>query len=226
MGERLVVWMFRTGDAVGYRRALASAIEAGGGRVLWDSKPSSAQIDLRVLEKPAVCLHYLPYLSGSEHLVAKLVGSRLNVPWIVARVQEGNHWDYSLFSAAEYIHSFSTRATYWGKRAYGVSAARAAAARLALEWGIETRTIERYHRPWDAPPWRRIRALRRRGRAYAHDKSEYGDIWQLLDFIRALGGEDVMNTIDHSTWHAVTSLDLNRLREAVAALSAASHPHK
>lgn len=217
MGERLVVWAFRTGDASQFRRALSESIAAGNGAVSWKTKPKAGQIDVRTLEKSRVCMLCLPYLSGAEHCVAWLTGSRLDIPWLEIRIQEGDHWDYSLFSGREHLRFFSTRASYWGERPHGVVVARRAAARLASEWGMDTNALIRYHRAWDSPPWRRVRIFRRRGYAYEGDAWPYGDIWQVSDFVNTIGGGDVTNVADEAKQHAATRIDSTSLQSAVKA---------
>jgi hypothetical protein len=106
------------------------------------------------------------------------------------RIQEGSLWDYSLYDGASHIDNFSTLAEYWDDNPEWIATQRGNPTLLARVWRIDQATVENYLKPWgfelDGDSFR----TSLRGKAYPTDRHEYGDIWQMTDFLRALGAHD------------------------------------
>ena len=138
--------------------------------------------------------------------------------WMELRIQEGSLWDYSLYRGDAHLHNFSTWPTYWDTDRQFVESQRGNVDQLVQSWGCEKQRVANYLRQWKekfhwysyplgwikwlySPPivmstghwyfrlFNPIELLPH-GKAYDSDEHEYGDIWQVLDFLRALGATD------------------------------------
>lgn len=144
--------------------------------------------------------------------VSWLLGLRLGCLRLVGRIQEGSLWDFSYYRGDTHLGTFSTWPEAFELKAPSKRQTRAFAKRFAEEWGVPLERVERYLLPWgmkrisegnpekwwlrdgrvvamnleDAP----LSVPTLKGNAYPTDKYEYGDIWQLLDFLTAIGSKD------------------------------------
>lgn len=86
---------------------------------------------------------------------------------------------------------------------------------LAKVWNIPQSGIENYLKAWG---WRvpeddvGVFDTLLRGRAYPEDVYEYGDIWQMYDFLRALGALDPVNIEAAGRRHSLRCPSEDRLR--------------
>lgn len=158
---------------------------------------------------------------GGTYGFFKEIGKRLDCPWMEARIQDGNHWDYSLMQGGRELDDFSTFPQYYHRSSSKRNEYKGNPQLLADTWGIPIKRIERYLVNWgDAgqrfaeSPFPFLKTVmvnsisgavnivsgrlkqnfKRKGKAYPTDEFEYGDCWQVLDFINALAGSTV--TID------------------------------
>jgi hypothetical protein len=197
VGERNSIFVFKGPTEGAFRYAMVSAVAQLGGRLVWDQHPDPMEAKLLTSHKGAV---HAAYIHFQDHEVAKRVGISLDIPWINVRIQEGSLWDYSLYRAESHLDNFSTFPEYWDDDEEWIATQRGRPELLARTWGVEQSTIENYLMPWgmDLDEEEGIFRTRLRGKAYPTDQHEYGDIWQMTDFLRALGAHDPNWSEPHS----------------------------
>lgn len=213
MGLRLTLRVFKGPDKEEFRRVFATEAERHGGGVSWDRKHAEREVDLRTTHQADVHTVFMPYLRGSaDGMLCHLVGAALYAPWIEARIQEGTLWDYSLFNGAKHVDQFSTLPEYWGDEDMNLDEYRGNATLLAELWSVPLERVDRYLRNWGMQPLEEgIFDTVLKGKAYDSDRSEYGEIHQMFDFLAALGAIDPMA---HGTLHGIVVPPVERLDAA------------
>ena len=191
MAERLTLRVLKGCSEGEFRAGVEETVAHHGGHVFWNAAPQDADEDFRTSHNGVVHALYLPYLDGTDYSICLDVGRLLSVSWIEVRIQEGTLWDYSLYTGDKHLHNFSVLPEYWEEDEEWIAGQRGDPRILAETWGIDRSRIENYLRPW------RFRLLEDEdmeivsgGKAYDSDLHEYGDFWQMHDFIRALGAHD------------------------------------
>ncbi len=140
--------------------------------------------------------HYPPLVRGErEHWGVVYPGSLLmyDNAWQIAReisratgavhlelrIQEGDHWDCTLYRVEEVIANFSTRVRYFDENppAYPWKAGNLEA--FAGGWGIAPERVAPYLIDWDS--------LDEPRKVHPDDQCETGDFCQVFDFMRTLG---------------------------------------
>lgn len=152
-----------------------------------------------------------------------LLGYRLNEPgvfepvgyqfggiWMDVRYQDGDWWDLTIFHGTE--HKCSHNVNPWAgelRHRYNQDHIDYRIKRVLELWPQQARRIEHYLLPWRTPVTRsgKQRFVPRRGKAYETDEYEYGDAYQLHDFIRAFG-------IDRTSRSVVVRYPCNGRRKA------------
>jgi len=190
MSERNSVFVFKGPTIEEFREAAQQAAEELGGRIAWDVNPAPMEANLLTSHNDRVHAAYVNYWP-EDYLFSLAIGKRLAIPWINIRIQEGSLWDFSLYEGENNLDNFSTWPEYWNDDADWIATQRGRPEALARAWNIDRASIENYMRSWrpedDGGGSVRF-ALR--GKAYPADRHEYGDIWQMADFLRALGAHD------------------------------------
>ncbi len=149
------------------------------------------------------------------------IAKTLNSVWMELRIQESALWDYSLYRGATHLHCFSTLPAYWDNDPETIESQRGNLGELCDAWQCDKERVKNYLRQWKtvwpwysyafawikafySPPslitahhWYECMFLtssfRPKGKAYPADNCEYGDYWQMFDFLRAL---DAPNPLD------------------------------
>jgi len=196
MGERLILRIFKGPSEADFCAAVEDVASALGAKLAWGKSPSCFDSDFRTSHNGAVHGVYLPFVDGADFLFCMKLGESLNVPWVEVRIQEGSLWDYSLFLAGDHLDNFSTFPEYWDEEDADeswVAEQRGDPQLFSNTWAIDQASIERYYKPWhpNCP----------RGKAYPNDQHQYGDIWQMHDFVGALGAYDPSNTREKARQH-------------------------
>jgi hypothetical protein len=223
MGERLTLRLFKGPTQSDFEAAVARVARGHGGDVLWNTEPQFPCDDFRTSCLGNVHAAFLPYQwDGADYLLFAKIGETLNVPWIEARIQEGSHWDYSLYAGGEHLDTFSTLPEYWvdmtsldADDQELLNSRRGRPDLLAKAWNVPQSRIENYLKGWgwNVPEGEEgIYETLLRGRAYPDDAYEYGDIWQLYDFVRTLGALDPMNIEADGKRHSLRCPGADRLR--------------
>lgn len=189
MGESNSVYVFKGPELSDFRDAVQSAVAALGGHLDWEARPQLFAAKMLTSHNERVHAAYID-VAGFE--IAKSIGVRLGIPWINVRIQQGALWDYSLYQADSHLDNFSTLPEYWESDPIWLATQRGNPGLLAATWSIEQAAIERYLQPWGYKVKRATGEFRTtlRGKAYPNDSFEHGDIWQMTDFLRALGAHD------------------------------------
>jgi hypothetical protein len=211
MGERIKLGVFRGLSEQRFRETATSIASKGGGSIQWDTEPSLPKAGMRTSATDKVLSVDLPYLGGVEFLFFVAIAKALDVVWMSLRIQEGSLWDYSLFHADRHLHSFSTWPEYWDDDPEFIESQRGNVEQLSGCWGCDRHRVERYLVRWTDlfDPCETLP----QNHAYPTDAYKYGDIWQMLDFLRALGGADPLYSGPGAKQHALTLPEANVFQE-------------
>ena len=221
MSERLTLRAFKFPSEDQFREVFAAMVDQCGGEIDWDVRETAAREDLRTTHQGEVHTLYLPYLSGADYLLCRLLGAALDAPWIETRIQEGTLWEYSLYRGAVHVDDFSTLPEYWDDEdAEAVARQAGDSEKLARVWGVPRERIDRYLRHWGmiAVNESMFRS-RLEGKAYEMDANEYGSIYQMFDFLTALGALDPMA---HGKLHRIVVPPMESLQKAASLLPSES----
>lgn len=122
-------------------------------------------------------------LTDDAWRLAQEISRILDSPYLELRIQEGDHWDFTLYHRARVVADFSTRVSYYSADATAPRPWRAGdAARFSACWGVPLDCIVPYLIDWESPSTLRL--------AREGDKHPAGDWCQIFDFMRAIGIED------------------------------------
>ena len=189
MGERNSVYVFKGPTLEAFRDTMATVVTRLGGKLDWDARPAPIEANLLTSHKAEV---HAAYIDCRGYEVAKGIGVDLKIPWINVRIQEGSLWDYSLYEADSHVDNFSTLPEYWEDDPEWIATQRGNPELLARVWRLDQSTVENYLKPWgfELDEDEDVFNTLLRGKAYPTDCHEYGDIWQMTDFLRALGAHD------------------------------------
>lgn len=192
MGMRYTLQAYRCTDIKVFQRALAAVAKTHGGTFSAANVPKDDKSTLRVGVGPkAIAVSYpRPIFPFHRDLSCALEGA----PFMEARIQEGSHWDYSLYRGLQHLDQFSTYPQYWDDEEDPIGTLYASGwpEMLALVFGVPRERFERYLRQWysdwdeDEEEFR----TKLEGKAYPEDKNPYGSYEQLWDFLDSLGIHD------------------------------------
>jgi hypothetical protein len=196
----MIIYLFKTADLVLFRKHFEEAVAATRqGSIRWNASDDQVQKIVQneywglcntkgntssLLISPTNCFDVINALAKS-----------LSSPLLAVRFQEKSFWDASLYVGQELKLNFSTSPTAWGKaeaKDYFCDPGG-----LSEIWDVPVKKFERYLVDWGLTkvwvekfkvmsPTYKLRGTK----AYPTDKHEYGDLYQGLDFISALGAPD------------------------------------
>lgn len=218
MGDRLNLCLFRGMTDSDFLATAESIVSRIGGRIIRDVPNSqSRHVFFTCANDQTLCVS-MPYLGGSEHLLCKQISESRRGVWMELRIQEGSLWDYSLFKGGDHLHNFSTLPEYWDRDPAYLRSQRGNVEELCEVWNCEKSQVVNYLRPWKmrrpwyaylfgwinlfyTPPmvistghwYSRIfetYEIFPKGKAYPSDRHGYGEVWQVLDFLEAIGGSN------------------------------------
>mgnify|MGYP007073184576 CR=1 FL=1 len=147
------------------------------------SRWSDFQPAVQPSEKIALMCGETLVLADDAWKLARAIANRLETPYLELRVQEGDHWDFTLMHADEIIADFSTRVSYFNddesaprpwKRGSGEA--------FCSRWGVSLERVDPCLVDWDA-----LEEPRKTGPADAYAT---GGWEQIIDFMRVLGVEN------------------------------------
>lgn len=141
---------------------------------------------LRIGERGGIYTADFPYCDGDFFFFRQLA-MELGGVWLEARIQEGSHWDYTLYYPGRPLDEFSTLPQYWDDDELLALSKQGRPELLAKAWNVPRDTIDRYIRQWgmrqiDEDTYETIL----KGKAYPTDRFEYGQYDQLFDFLEKL----------------------------------------
>jgi hypothetical protein len=230
MAERIQIHVFKGVTLGDFQSASDQVAERIGRAISWNTEPLDRKDAFLVAANQnavAVCLNREDALFVTE------VAKSLKATWMSVRMQEGELWDYSLYRGEFDIHTFTTFPAYWGMKRLSKHAVRNVLDELCREWGCSRACVEKYmvqwkvQRPWYPYAFWWITWIYPRptvilsdhwyfrmfmlvdtipkGKAYDSDKAEYGDCWQMIDFLRAIGAPVPLGTDDGGSQHSMTA---------------------
>ncbi|GEM_PF-6205079 len=112
----------------------------------------------------------------------KRLSEILSTPAMYISTYDGDYWMYELYSQGTKVDKFCQAPLYWKRwELWKLWTLRGRARRLAAMWpDVTVKEIRNYLRfNWE---------FRDEHMAYAQDEFPYGDCWQFIDFLGALGG--------------------------------------
>ncbi|MBT8207585.1 MAG: hypothetical protein HKN37_13730 [Rhodothermales bacterium] len=204
MGERITVQVFRGLSQSEFRAAWERAVAELRGAVRWDTDPEPPMYSLRTVQGDGVTSVLLPRYPGHFPLCAK-VAEMHALAWMALRIQEGSLWDYTLMHGADVVDQFSTLPEYWdGDDPQARDRNKGDSALLARLWSVPQNRIKRYLTHWGYEVTSdTCYNTTRCGKAYPDDQHEYGDIWQMVDFLHSIGGDYPVQEIGVGQQHAM-----------------------
>jgi hypothetical protein len=215
MAERNTLRIFKGPSKDQFRQTAEAVAKRYGGLIEWNASPDDDWLHFFVSHNDTIHTALLPYVrDAADYLFCKKLAVELNVPWIQLRIQDGTLWDYSLYSAGKHLSNFSTLPEYWGEDDEWNQTQRGDPQLLATIWGIDRHRIERYLLPWGFQLREEAGTFEttRKGKAYDEDKYPYGDIWQMHDFLRAIGGIDPYDFSINEFQHRIKCPDAESLK--------------
>ncbi len=137
---------------------------------------------------------YLGRESGTGQRIAREIGLRLTIPWLHLLIGEDTTWEYQLYQGSACLDKFSVCPQYWDDDPNFIAEHRGNPDLLAAAWSIPKERIVNYLVNWqmrdlDDATFEFMLS----GKAYETDRFSYGEIWQMFDFLNALGGKDPVN---------------------------------
>lgn len=186
MATRLTLYVFRGPSEIEFREAMESIVADLVGQLDWETHPLVHEANLLTSHGQKT---HSAMMSRNGHEIASGIAKRRGIPWMELRIQEGALWDYSLFDGSNFVHKFSTLPEYWDDEPSFIKASQGNPKELARLWKVPLSTIENYLRHWGyiLDEEDGSYEIKLRGKAYPADQFEYGQIWQMTDFLRALG---------------------------------------
>jgi hypothetical protein len=186
------VGLFKFSDENRFKCVLQAAVEAKGGLVFWSRNDELLGDNFAFASTQTV---QAVFMEDWCYPVLAEIGARFAVPWINLFFQENAFWEYNLRLGDLLLDSFSVAPQELDNDPAEIVAWGGRPEVLASTWAVPVQRINRYMvnwRPgtaWSEEHQREVFGYWRKGKAYPDDEYEYGDIWQAVDFIHALGGE-------------------------------------
>jgi len=199
-----------------------------------EKEPNARDDTIRYFFDNGLVLLNINDFDGSFRLCQE-IGKALNCAWIELRIQEGNHWEYDLFLGDINIDRFSADPDYFDPERDDKEELKGKPKLVAKSFNIDIGRIEKYIQWWGPiiepineeiihqvntelgnikivsrslddilkTPKRRLS-----GKAYEYDEFEYGDCWQMADFMKALGY--TRDTHDNYDARGIVSISRNK----------------
>jgi hypothetical protein len=166
---------------------IAEAMKSLPGPAPKESKWSDWPYIVKQRQVTALACRDALVISHDAWRLAEAIAIQLDAPHLELRVQESDHWDFTLYRQAQVVADFSTRVSYYDAnpatpRPWKQGHARA----FADLWNVPLERVVPYLVDWGSLPVSR----------FAVDGDEFStDDWcQIFDFMRVLGVE---NPFDH-----------------------------
>jgi hypothetical protein len=188
MGLRHPVQAYRCTDIAEFRRALRATTKKHGG-TFSTKKPKNWEHSLRVGVGPnAIAIVYPRPIYGFNR---DLSFALQVTPYLVARIQEGSHWDYSLWRGMQHLDQFSTFPQYWAEEDDEIENLynQGRPEMVSLVFGVPIERFDRYLRHWYSDWDKRADDFKTHleGKAYPKDRSPYCNYEQMWDFLDSFG---------------------------------------
>ena len=183
--------------AAEFRDVLQQAARTIDARIIWEES-SNAATCLNTSHEGDIHKVQLTGSSLRANGFYKEIGRITGFPWINFCIPGAPIWLYTLYLGDERKDHFNPCPEMWEDPDTISNADLAQLSEqwsgnpelLARLWNVTTASIERYIRPWGltkSGPNKVGYKFKLSGKAYPHDKSQYGKGEQMLDFWRALG---------------------------------------
>jgi hypothetical protein len=183
---------YRCTDIDKFQQALASTAKKYGGTFNSAVTPKDYKNTIIVGVGPNTIAIVYP---GSIYKFLQDLSFALGgAPYIEARIQEGSHWDYSLYRGRQHLDQFSTYPQYWQDEDDPIEMlyTQGWPEMLSLVFGVPQEKFSNYLKHWYSD-WDEEREEFRftlEGKAYPHDRSPYCNYEQMWDFLTSLGIHD------------------------------------
>lgn len=189
------IYLFKNAESSNFKRLLEEAVGVvRHGSIEWHSSPN---------QENRANFEYVGWFCSNNDVTSLLIDTNcydvifsvakaLSSPVVDIRFQEKTFWEASLYVGKEVKMDFSTSPNHWGK--VEAKSFFCELSVLSEIWGVPVDQFDRYLVDWGlSEVW--IEDLKmmsptfvKRGeKAYPSDTHKYGDLYQGLDFLRALG---------------------------------------
>lgn len=186
----MTIYLFKMEHADAFKSIMKSCFSSFGGRLTWNAEGSQT-----------TC-----YYSGTNSAqaiavtvpcdpIVQLMGERIGGAWLEINLQESSFWEYILKVGIELVDQFSVAPQKWEEDEEFCAEWSGNPRVLADVWAVPLERIERYLVNWDpGQVWnerfqKEMHGFQLSGKAYPEDTYPYGSVWQVSDFVHALGGE-------------------------------------
>ena len=186
------IGLFKLSNPGRFKAEFEAIVEEKEGRVFWDRNDESLGEPFAFASTPMV---QAIEMEDPCYRVFAALDSRFSGPWINLFLQENAFWEFSLRSGDQRLDRFSVTPQEWDEDPDFVEARKGHPEILASVWDVPVERIERYMVNWNpGMAWsdehqREVYGYQINGKAYPEDEHSYGNVWQAIDFIHALGGE-------------------------------------
>lgn len=192
MGFSHTIHAFRYTDIERFKTALEQTADKHHGKFIPKQSSENPENELLVgLGPKAITLFYRRAIFPFMRDVTCALGG---VPCMEARIQDGSHWDYSIFRGFEDLDQFSTFPQYWENEEDPITllANRGNPEMVSLLFDTPVARFEPYLKHWrsgwDSETQSHKHKLK--GKAFPSDRCEYGNCEQLWDFLDSIGIHD------------------------------------
>jgi hypothetical protein len=122
--------------------------------------------------------------------LAAEMGRLLDAPYLELRVQEGDHWDFTLYHRTQVVADFSTKVSYFDSNPAAPRPWKLGdAAAFSNLWNVPLPRVLPYLIDWELLTAPRFVA--------EGDRFPAGDWRQIVDFMRVIGVEDPLDNPGH-----------------------------
>jgi len=134
-----------------------------------------------------------------EEEILRPIGFQFGGIWMDVRYQDGDSWDLSLLEGAEQRTNHSVNPWAFDSDVeYSQRHVDHRINRVCTLWPHQGESLRPYLLPWRMPitEFGRTRFIPRKGKAYDADQYEYGDAYQIYDFVRRFGIQEESRQVE------------------------------
>ena len=121
--------------------------------------------------------------------LVQMLSIRLHAKVLFLYIYDSDYWGYYLYDDGLELDRFSPIRNYFSDEESEIEKYKGNAAIIAENFGMDVKNIERYLYPWTD-------SILDQKKAYPEDEFEYGDCWQMADFMKSLGYPYAYETAD------------------------------
>lgn len=167
---------------------------------LFEPGSSGSEITIALFQGQGCSAMMMGYQKREEWLLSP-VGQQVGCLWMDVRYQDGDAWDLTIYKDAEHQVSHHVNPWAWDEeekvnKQYEQKHIDYRINRVCELWPDQAPRIRRHLLPWREPVVQggRTKFVERTGKAYETDEHEFGDAYQVLDFLKQFGIDETKPT--------------------------------